>query len=312
MCRIFVVILCSLALSACGSKQIECNDEAALSTLKSLMEESIEEEVKKELSGNKDLEWNASKARAILAKVTITFTDVRTTKKDPSSTKRFCEANINATIPADIADVANKVRVALGYKEISGYANTLDLKFEAGKSIDSIEYAAQPTDDGKKVYVESEKKNKTVVFVTEVIAANLIKPMLDAAETERARAREEEEARQVQQARLQQEQEAEMAKQQLELKSQQESLRLERAQLSLKEANDQINVVWNAATPEFRKMMLPEQKTWLKQRDLDCKLKATTVPAENGASEREIVRLNCEIEMTASRTNYLKEKILRP
>ena len=206
MRKFLIPLSCAFVLSACGPKQIECADEAALSTLKSLLEESIEEQVKKELSGNKDLEWNASKARALLAKVTLSFTDVRTSKKDPSSTKRFCEANINAVIPGDMLDVANKVRVSVGFKDMSSHANTLGLKFEAGKATDSIEYSAQPTDDGKKVYVETEKKNKSVLFVTELIAANLIKPMLDAAETEKAKAREEADARQVQQAKLQQEQ----------------------------------------------------------------------------------------------------------
>jgi hypothetical protein len=195
---------------------------------------------------------------------------------------------------------------------MSSHANTLGLKFEAGKTTDSIEYSAQPTDDGKKVYVESVKKNKSVEFVTEVIAANLIKPMLDAAETEKAKAREDADAQQAQQAKQQQEQQVQQAKEQQELQSQQVNLKLEKAQLDLKEANDQINVVWNAATSDFRKKMLPEQKTWLKQRELDCKLKAMSAPSDNSTGEKELLRLNCETEMTTVRTNYVKEKVLQP
>ena len=63
----------------------------------------------------------------------------------------------------------------------------------------------------------------------------------------------------------------------------------------LDEANAKINTVWKGATKEVRAMLLPEQRTWLKQRENDCSLIAD--------------KENCMITMTNLRTEILKQKI---
>lgn len=68
----------------------------------------------------------------------------------------------------------------------------------------------------------------------------------------------------------------------------------------LDEANNRINVVWNGATKDIRKALLPEQKQWLKQRESDCPLKSTEEYAD---------RLRCMATMTDGRTEGLKQKI---
>lgn len=304
MKRVIAPALCVVLLAGCGSKEISCADEATLSTLTSLVKESIEEQVKKDFDENakaKGLQWDASRLRALLGSVVISFVDVRTTKKDPSSTKRFCEAELKAYVPQELLEVANKVRAVAGYEDMASHARALDVKFEAGSVADEVEYAAQPTDDGKKVYVSSARQSKPITFLTEVISANLIKPMIDAAETQKVKAQEDERARQTV-----------LDKEKQELAKEQEQLRLEKARGGIKDANDQINVVWNAATPEFRKAMLSEQRIWLKEREVDCKMKATTVAEEVSAIDREIIRLSCEAEMTVARTSYLKDKVAAP
>lgn len=86
--------------------------------------------------------------------------------------------------------------------------------------------------------------------------------------------------------------------------------KLERAKAGLKEANNQINIVWNAASPDFRKVLLAEQRTWLKQRDIECKLRATSASLETSDNDREVIRLQCEIDMTHQRTQTLKSQVL--
>ena len=298
MRTLLTLLSAAIILSGCSSKEFTCGDPAALAPLKGLIEESLEEHAKKEIRAG-GFEWDAAKARALTSKVTLAFTDVRTSKKDPSSTKLFCEATLNATLPSEMIDTTNQVRAAIGHKDLTHYANSLDLKFEAGKASHTIEYAAQPTDDGKKVFVESAKGNKVVVFVSELLVTNLVKPELDAAATQKAQAQEAAEAQKAQQEREQQ-----------ALQAQQASLQLERAKAGLKEANNQINIVWNAASPDFRKVLLAEQRTWLKQRDIECKLRATSASLETSDNDREVIRLQCEIDMTHQRTQTLKSQVL--
>lgn len=298
MRTLLTLLSAAIVLSGCSSKEIECGDPATLAPLKNLIQENIEEHTKKEVT-TAEQDWDAAKARALTSKVTLAFTDIRTSKKDPSSTKRFCEATLNATVPSELIDAANQVRTAIHFKDLTHYANTLDLKFEAGKASHTIEYAAQPTDDGKKMFVESAKGNKVVVFISDLLAANLMKPALDAAATQKAQAQEAAEAQKAQQEREQQ-----------ALQAQQASLQLERAKAGLKEANNQINIVWNAAGSDFRKEVLAEQKTWLKQRDIECKLRATSASLETSDNDREVIRLQCEIDMTHQRTQTLKSQIL--
>lgn len=297
MRTLLTLLSAAIVLSGCSSKEFTCGDPAALAPLKGLIEESLEEHTKKEIRAG-GFEWDAAKARALTSKVTLAFTDVRTSKKDPSSTKLFCEATLNATLPSEMIDTTNQVRAAIGHKDLTHYANSLDLKFEAGKASHTIEYAAQPTDDGKKVFVESAKGNKVVVFVSELLVTNLVKPELDAAATQKAQAQEAAEAQKAQQEREQQ-----------ALQAQQASLQLERAKAGLKEANNQINLVWNAS-PELRKELLAEQRTWLKQREIECKLRATSAALDASDNDREIIRLQCEIEMTQQRTQVLRNVLL--
>jgi uncharacterized protein YecT (DUF1311 family) len=68
-------------------------------------------------------------------------------------------------------------------------------------------------------------------------------------------------------------------------------------------------VIWNAASSDFRKKTLPEQRIWLKEREVDCKLKGDSLGAEVPAASREVIRLKCEVQMTEARSLALKDKI---
>lgn len=306
MKNITVSVVAALVLAGCLSEEkkiteINCGDEMTKSTLRELVQENLEDQVKKELRSGvngQPLSWDAAKFRALVSLLNIDFVHVRTTKKDPNSTKRFCEAEMKVIIPADVAEAADKVRKSLGYPNIATHAAALDVKYEAGAAFGDIEYSAQPTDDGKTVYVSTAKQNKSVDLVTEVVAANLVKPLIEAAEAKKVKEQADE------QARL-----AKIAQEREELEKEQNRLRLEKAQSGIKEANDQINVVWNGATSDFRKAMLPEQRVWLKEREVECREKANAAGGDASETDREVIRLNCESEMTAARTSILRAKV---
>lgn len=300
------LLLVALIVAGCQSDdnkitEVNCGDEITKSAMRSLFQDVLEESVKKAVTeggGREALPWDAAKFRALVSSLDIDLTNVRTAKKDPNSTKRFCEAELRVVIPSDLSETADKVRKSLGYQNIVSHASALDISYEAGTVSDNIDYSAQPTDDGKKVYVATAKLNKSGVLLTSVLSANLLKSLIDAAEAKKVKDQEDESARLVL---------AEQHKQDLE--KEQSRLRLEKAQAGIKDANDQINVVWNAASSEFRKTMLPEQRIWLKERDVDCKMKASSAGEDVGEVAREVIRLDCETEMTALRTTYLKAKV---
>ncbi|MDD1606472.1 MAG: DUF1311 domain-containing protein [Methylococcaceae bacterium] len=80
------------------------------------------------------------------------------------------------------------------------------------------------------------------------------------------------------------------------------------ALVQLNEANKRINSVWNATTQEIRNTLLPEQTQWLKQREEDCALQASTEQPVDTVMQ-EAVKLNCMTTMNDHRTEELKQKI---
>jgi TPR repeat protein/antitoxin component YwqK of YwqJK toxin-antitoxin module/RNA polymerase subunit RPABC4/transcription elongation factor Spt4 len=80
------------------------------------------------------------------------------------------------------------------------------------------------------------------------------------------------------------------------------------AKNELDEANKQINIVWKSTTKTIRAALLPEQRQWLKQRENDCSLKATSEEPNNIVLQ-DTIKLHCMAAMTGQRTEELKQKI---
>jgi uncharacterized protein YecT (DUF1311 family) len=83
---------------------------------------------------------------------------------------------------------------------------------------------------------------------------------------------------------------------------------LAKAQSEIDEANKRINIVWNATTKANRLAILPEQREWLKKRENDCTLKASTEEASD-KTVQETIKLHCMAAMTDPRTEELKQKV---
>jgi tetratricopeptide (TPR) repeat protein len=81
-----------------------------------------------------------------------------------------------------------------------------------------------------------------------------------------------------------------------------------KAKDALDEATKQIDVVWNAATQKIRDAILPEQEEWLKNRENDCELKASSEEPNNSVLQ-ETIKLRCITTMTNQRTEILKQEI---
>jgi uncharacterized protein YecT (DUF1311 family) len=86
------------------------------------------------------------------------------------------------------------------------------------------------------------------------------------------------------------------------------SMQKQQAKNELDEANKRLNSVWNATSKKIRATLLPEQRQWLKQRETDCSLKASTEQA-NDKVLQDSIKLSCMATMTEPRTETLKQKI---
>lgn len=67
------------------------------------------------------------------------------------------------------------------------------------------------------------------------------------------------------------------------------------------EADKQLNIIWNKLSKTAQKKLLPSQREWLKKRDGDCNLKATSKEPNNTILQ-DAVRFDCMAEMTNERT----------
>ncbi|KGT46511.1 hypothetical protein GW12_24420 [Acinetobacter sp. HR7] len=180
---------------------------------------------------------------------------------------------------------ADAARAVYEENNISQAAVLSDLNFENNQLKKEIEYFVQPTDDGKKVFVTLENPDALAVFVRDIAIDSLLKG---------ARQNAAELAKQEEMKRLAEESAA---------AEEYQSLLITEAQTNLDQANENLNLVWNATTKDVREQLLKEQRIWLKKRDLECKLQSSN------ADNPEVSRLNCETNMTRERTNELRQKI---
>ena len=179
MKKIPLLILLSLSLTGCFSKDVECGDETA----KSIIHDLISDVAKAGLSGEKDAGgvslFESAKISAYLAKYTSTLSSVRTEKVDPESTKKFCAADIKFSVPADTLSEADKMRKELNLNSMSQLADQLNLKLDANAITAPITYSVQPTDDGKQVFAKVDNPDSMGKWLHELTSSILVKPIVE-------------------------------------------------------------------------------------------------------------------------------------
>lgn len=292
--KLVILSLSGLLVSGCEkissftNSNVKCDNESA----KQLVVESfsktlsdISAERVKDLIESENITIDMGKLRSALSKVTFNVTDIRTNNSDPNSKKEYCVTNFVVNIPSQMIKDADESRAVYDQTIVSQSAVLSDLSLEGNQLKKSLEYMVQPTDDSKKVYVQLENSEGVAYFVRDVAIDSLLKSArLNAAELakqdELKRVAEEEAATKEYQAVL-----------------------ISEAKVKLDNANENLNLVWNATSKEIRDQLLEEQKIWLKKRELECKLDSSE------SDNPEVYRLTCEANMTEQRTGILKQKI---
>lgn len=292
--KLLALISCALSLSGCDQVQsitgqsVKCDNETA----KQLVVESFSKTVSevasqrvKELIASENITIDMGKLRSTLQQITFNVSDVRTNNSDPNSKKQYCVTQFVVKIPDQMVKDADAARAVYDENNIAQAAVLSDLSFETNQLKKEIEYLVQPTDDGKKVYVTLENPDVLAYFVRDIAVDSLLKTTRqNAVEV----AKQEEIKRIFEQEAAAQEY---------------QSVLLLEAKTSLDQANENLNLVWNATSKEIRAQLLDEQKIWLKKRELECKL------SSNETDNPQLHRFNCEANMTTQRTSELRQKI---
>jgi uncharacterized protein YecT (DUF1311 family) len=271
-----------------GTKpQVQCSSSDATTTTISLLKEALEKETYTRASGA-DNSQSVSKSgiRAAIAQIVFTIDDVRTTKQDPNSTKRFCQGTLKIRFPAEDLSNADEARSAAGLGTVTQLADANDVERNADTFSAKVDYDVQPTDQGDKLFAETETKSPIMNVAAEVLASSLLHNAVERA------AAAEKEAQQTQEA----EQNAALAEQ--------KAANLNSAKTDNQLALQSILAVWRAIPASTRTQLLPQQRAWVRKKDADCRVEAAS--ASTDPTELEVARLNCDTRMTQERISSLQ------
>lgn len=292
---ILAFLAISLLISGCGEKggsllrqQISCSSDNATSTTIDLVKQQLEDTVYKELSSNdQTAAVGRPSIRASIGQLTVNLDDIRTTKEDPDSTKKFCTAKLKITVPQQTLSDANQTRSDASQPNVAALANQFDVEQQADAFKVPFDYNVQPTDNGDKIYAESDNFGNVNGFFGEIIASAVMKNAVEQAHVQ-----------QKQQQATEQQQEAQAATTQ------------KTADLASAKADDQlaiqtINAVWKNLAPQQRADLLEDERAWIKKKDADCNVAAASASID--PTERETARLKCEMQAVRDRTQVLQQ-----
>lgn len=288
----------ALSLSACNKipgvgSNAGCDDASTkeltqTTFIKNLTDDAVSD-LKDMAQQNRTIDLG--KLRGEIKNLTINLKDIRTNNTDPNSKKNFCTAKLTVNIPTKLVQEADESRNIYNSQNVNQQAITMDLQFDNFVLDYDLDYSVQSTDDGKTVYVNLDNPDTPVEFIKSIILDALQKSI---------RQNEQAMAQQEQQERLAAEQQEAMERQQA--MSEYQQLRITEAKSNVDSANNQLNIVWGALSKDTRNELIDGQRVWLKKRDLECKLNSEGDTNE----EKDVSRMNCEVNMTNTRTQELK------
>lgn len=274
-------------LSGCGVATTDCASDSSKEVITAIVREQIEKAAEADLTGEDGARMSAaSKIRATVAELKVLIEDIRTTKKDPDSTKRFCAGTAKVVIPLAMIQDADQTRKLLDLPNVDSLLEASGMKRSADAVTFDLEYSIQPTDKRDKIYGEVEGAAPMFTAVGQVVGSHLAR-------------REIEGANQVQAAQMAAA-EAETAKQ----TEAAQKADLEMATAENKLANQQINALWKALPEDARSQLLELQRAWVRKKTADCNIEAAGVSTE--AMPKEAARLRCDTRMTTDRISELQ------
>lgn len=286
----FAALFVSSCLSAGCSKKAEvtCSAPEATSTTIDILKEALEKQAFSAMSSGDNGELpSKANLRAAIAQLVFSWDDIRTTREDPNSTKKFCEGTLKIRFPAEDLSNADEARATAGLNTITQLADANDVDREADTFSAKADYDVQPTDTGDKVFAETETKSPLMTVASEVLASSLLHSVLQRAA-----------------AQAQQEQQTQQAQQNAAL-TEQKAADLNSAKTDDQLATQSILAVWRAIPPGTRNQLLAQQRAWARKKDADCHV--TAASASTDPTEMEVARLKCDTSTTQDRITFLQQ-----
>jgi uncharacterized protein YecT (DUF1311 family) len=287
----------SLLIGGCGKAELDCGSGQSIDTVIPIFQEQVER-LTREGIVSEDGTRLASHAevRALLDRLNMQITDVRTASRDPNSTKRFCSSRLVISIPKEIINEADATRRETGADSVTSAADRNDIEQQADKFLADVEYSVQPTDDGKSIFAEVIDSGNVEAFLSDVLIAQLSSRAV-------RRFRAEEQAALLQQRQ----QEAAQAQEQARAATEQQQASLTQARVDSQLAAQVINEVWRGIPKPTRDRFLEQQRAWMRRKAADCRVEAASASID--PNEREIARLTCEARSDRYRADQLRPYI---
>jgi uncharacterized protein YecT (DUF1311 family) len=284
---ILPVLAIGALLSGCGAAATDCASQASRDVITSIVREQVEKAAEAELAAEDGTKLaSASKIRATVAELKVLIEDIRTTKKDPDSTKRFCAGTARVVVPLAMIQDADQTRKLLDMSTVDNLLEQAGLKRSADSVTFDLEFSVQPTDKRDKIYGEVEGAAPMFTALGEVVGAHLARREIEGASQAQA---------------------AEMAAAEAETAKQTEAAQkadLDLATAENKLANQQINTLWKNLPEAARSQLLELQRAWVRKKTADCNIEASGVSTE--AMPKEAARLRCDTRLTMERISELQ------
>jgi len=284
---ILPVLAIGALLSGCGAAATDCASQASRDVITSIVREQVERAAEAELAAEDGTKLaSASKIRATVAELKVLIEDIRTTKKDPDSTKRFCAGTARVVVPLSMIQDADQTRKLLDMSTVDNLLEQAGLKRSADSVTFDLEYSVQPTDKRDKIYGEVEGAAPMFTALGEIVGAHLARREIEGASQAQA---------------------AELAAAEAETAKQTEAAQkadLDLATAENKLANQQINTLWKNLPEEARSQLLELQRAWVRKKTADCNIEASGVSTE--AMPKEAARLRCDTRLTMGRISELQ------
>jgi uncharacterized protein YecT (DUF1311 family) len=284
---ILPVLALGALLSSCGVAATGCASDSSREVITAIVREQVAKAAEAELALEDGSRMSAaSKVRATVAELKILIEDIRTTKKDPDSTRRFCAGTARVVIPLAMIQDADQTRKLLDLSNVDSLLEEAGLKRSADALTFDLEYSVQPTDKRDKIYGEVEGTSLKFGALGQVVGAHLARNEIEGASKAWAAQRATAAAETARQAEAAQKADLDMAAAENKL------------------ANQQINAVWKALPEDARSQLLEMQRAWVRKKTADCNIEASSASTE--ALPKEAARLRCDTRFTTTRISELR------
>jgi uncharacterized protein YecT (DUF1311 family) len=287
----------TISLSACGKVgETTCSSDNATAAAVKLVTEAIEKRAdeKSRAGGTITLPDNTqirladeSAVRAALNLLKVTITEIRTTKNDPNSTKKFCTGTLKIVAPLGFLADAERTFTLVKSPSVSDQAAAAGVQRGADTFTVDFDYTVQPTDDKKDVVAEADNQALHADFFSELVLAGALKSKVEGL-TQQAQA-------------AQQQKDAEQAA----VQQQARQADLDQARAENKLSVQSINAAWGNIDHETRLQIVDVQRAWIKSKDANCRLQAAGASTE--PTEIEIARLHCDTAANQGRMDWLRQ-----